>query len=182
MDRLVDNVREAGYYVSIAVMPFLLSIMIGRVWGFPADRMLSIGVGMSIASGVCAALMWRSDRRRRRERKCREHYMDLVDRTHYLVCTIPCKTEAETLAAIHEMRNCYTEAYGLKDDIGIVDDELDATMRANLDAIGELYDIQSGSLRRTGANAADFAAAMRSLGRDADGSLREGPRRPGTDA
>ena len=169
-DLLVDNVREAGYYVSIAVMPMLLSLMIGPMLGLPTDRALSIGIGLSLASGVCAALMWRVDRRRRRQRKCMWHYRNLIDRVHELIHTIPRRTEAETLAVIHEVRNCYTEAFELKDDIGYADDELDATMRANLDAIDELYDIQSGSLRRTDANAADFADAMRRLGRGLDGT------------
>ena len=51
------------------------------------------------------------------------------------------------------------------------------TIREAAARVDEIYGIQSGSLRRTEANAAEFAAAMRAPGREeADGSVTRGAR------
>lgn len=78
----------------------------------------------------------------------------------------------ETLAVLHEIRACYDEVFRLTKGLGDGGKGLMPVMREALAMVDRICDVRMGSLRRTEANAADFAAAMRSLGRDADGSMR----------
>ena len=84
--------------------------------------------------------------------------------------SLPRRSEVETLAVLHEIRACYGEAFKVAEGLGDGGKRIMPAMREAVARVDEIYDIQSGSLRRTEANAADFAAAMRALGRDADGS------------
>ena len=168
----MDAVRTAAYYCSMVYMPIILSLMFSVVWSVPVDRALSIGAAVSAATCVYAAWSWRRERRYKRRLAGMRRCDDLLDRVHGLIQSIPCRTEAETLAALHEIRNCYNEAIELEDRLGDGGGMIAARLRENLGCIDDLYGIQTGSLRRTEANAADFAAAMRRLGRDADGAAR----------
>ena len=96
----------------------------------------------------------------------------LSDRVAVLCDSLPRRTDVETLAVLYEIRICYTEAFELAEGLGADGRVLVDTMRKVLANFNHMYDMQSGSLRRTDANAAEFAAAMRELGRDVDGSTR----------
>ena len=144
------------------------------IWGLEAWP--GAALTTAVTGGAMASLslhLRRGRREARRRRECMRRCLLLLDRISCLIAAIPCRTEAETLAAFHEIRNCYAEAIEMSSGLGDWDEPVAAAMRGNLDQINELYDIQTGSLRRTEANAADFAAAMRALGsEEADGSLR----------
>ena len=127
---------------------------------------------MSGVLGAALASALLHSRRHCREMDRMDRSDRLYDRIDALLDSIPCRTEAETLAALHEIRNCYAEGIRLYGEMGDRGRERAAVLRRHLGRIDALYDIQTGSLRRTEANAAEFAAAMRRLGRDADGSLR----------
>lgn len=161
---------EAAWFVGVALAPLCIHLVWGGVDAWPVGA-----IGSATAGGVIGLWLVLSSRRRRRLRRYdkgmrRCEYM--IYRIRLLVKLFPCRTEAETLAALHEMRNCYIEAIRLVDEMGDDDDDmLGDSLRGGLAKIDELYDIQTGSLRRTEANAADFAAAMRALGRESDGAL-----------
>ena len=162
-----DNM-DALLFIILVGMPIPLNLAIGGVDALP------VGAVQSATGGGIYALAMFLLRGYRRRRKIRRDGIrrigDLISRIGALIDTVPRKTEAETLAAIHEMRNCYGEAIELIDGIGDGNTDLADSMREGLERTVELYGIQTESLRRTEANAADFAAAMRRLGRDADGS------------
>lgn len=121
------------------------------------------------AIGIAAVVL--AVRSRRDEIRLRrlEH---MTARITFLVATLPRPTDVETLAVLHEIRNCYAEASELAAGFGGRGKRLAASIRDGLCKVERLYDIQSGSLRHTGENASDFARVMRELGRDVDGSLR----------
>ena len=165
---------DVALYLGLAGAPLLLHLLAGGLYTLETSAM------MSAANGSIVTLLLLSFRGRRRRlrmrRECGLRCEHLLDRIKDLLDTIPCRTEAKTLATLHEIRNCYMESIELIDRMGEGGSLLAAKMRMARDQIDEMYDIQTGSLRRTEANAADFAAAMRSLGRDADGAVRGGPR------
>ena len=161
--RIRDKIWDIILFGSGAACPVLTCLSMGGMDALP------IGVAMSAVVVAWAAWMRRCVRRfKRRERSIRR-CDGLIDRVECLIGTIPCKTEAETLAAMHEIRNCYSEAIELEDDLGDGGRMIAARIRSNMAQIDDLYNIQTGSLRRTDANAADFAAAMRALGRELGG-------------
>ena len=91
--------------------------------------------------------------------------------------SLPRGSEVETLAVLHEIRACYGEAFKVAERLGDGGKRVMPAMREAVARVDEIYDIQSGSLRRTEANAAEFAAAMRAPGREeADGSETRGAR------
>ena len=161
---LRGKIWDVVFIGSGAACPVLLCLSMGGTDALP------IGAAMSAVVVACAAWMRRSVRRFKARERSMRRCDGLIERVEYLVGTMPCKTEAETLAALHEIRNCYSEAIELEGELGDGGRRIAARIRANLAQIDDLYDIQTGSLRRTEANAADFAAAMRALGRDADGA------------
>ena len=121
------------------------------------------------AIGIVAVVL--AVRSRRDEIRLRR-LEDMTARITFLVATLPRPTDVETLAVLHEIRNCYAEASELAAGFGGRGRRLAASIRDGLGKVERLYDIQSGSLRHTGENASDFARVMRELGRDVDGSLR----------
>lgn len=128
-----------------------------------------VGAAMSAALGgalAAAILRWRRNEMRLR----RLEYMS--DRISALVASLPRQSDLETLAVLHEIRNCYVEARELAAGFGDRGRRLAEAMRKGLESIDKMYGMQTGSLRRTDANAADFARMMREMGRDVDGSLR----------
>lgn len=126
----------------------------------------AIAIGVFGIAAVVLAVRSRRDEIRLR----RLEYM--TARITLLVATLPRRTDVETLAVLHEIRNCYAEASELAAGFGDRGRRLAASIRDGLGKVERLYDIQSGSLRHTGENASDFARVMRELGRDVDGSLR----------
>ena len=164
------DIMDALLFIMLVGMPLPLNLALGGV-----DAMHVGAVQSATGGGVYALGMFllRGYRRRRKIRRDGTRRIGaLIDRIRALVDTVPRKTEAETLATIHEMRNCYDEAIELIERTGDGNTDLADSMREGLERVVELYGIQTESLRRTEANAADFAAAMRRLGRDADGSPR----------
>ena len=162
--------REAAWFCGVALAPLCFHL----AWG-GADAWQVGAIGSATASGVIGLWLVLSSKQRRAYRLRRDAMRRceyLIDRIGRLLESIPRRTETETLAALHEIRNCYTETIRLVDEMGDGDSRLAASLRRGLAQIGEMYDMQTGSLRRTDVNAADFAAAMRALGRDADGALR----------
>ena len=126
----------------------------------------AIAIGAIGIAAVALAVRARRDEIRLQ----RLEYM--TARITFLVATLPRPTDVETLAVLHEIRNCYAEARELAAGFGKRGRRLAASIRDGLGKVERLYDIQSGSLRHTGENASDFARVMRELGRDVDGSLR----------
>lgn len=162
--------REAAWFCGVALAPLCFHL----VWG-GVDAWQVGAIGSATAGGVIGLWLVLSSKRRhvyrlRRDAMRRCEY--LINRIGHLLESIPRRTEAETLAALHEVRNCYAETIRLVDEMGDGDSRLAASLRRGLAQIGEMYDMQTGSLRRTDANAADFAAAMQALGREGDGALR----------
>ena len=166
---------EAAWFVGAALAPLCIYL----VWS-GADAWPVGAVGSATAGGVIG--LWLAVfRKRRRKLGLRNEDMRrckyLINRVGWLARLIPLRTAAETLAALHEMRNCYVEAIRLVDKMDEEDGDdgddglLCDSLRGGLAQVDEMYDMQTGSLRCTEANAADFAAAMRALGRDADGAL-----------
>ena len=164
------TIIDVALYLGLAGTPMLLHLLVGGLYTLELSAMMSAVNGATITLMLCLLSGRRRRLRVRREGGRRCEY--LLDRIEALVESIPRKTEAETLAVIHEVRNCYVESIDVVERMGEGDTKLASKLRRNLGQIDELYDIQTGSLRCTEANAADFAAAMRKLGRDADGSLR----------
>ena len=160
----VTSAKAAAKIIGVALPVCIL--LGGIVHGWPATLALA---GVSCASGAYLVLDGRKNRRIMLRVRRIEY---LCDRVHMLIKSLPRRTEAETLAVLHEIRNCYTEAHGLAGALHVGGRRIAPAIEGNLAAINWLYGVQTGSLRCTEANAADFAAAMRRLGRDSDGSLR----------
>ena len=170
-------VLDIALYLGLVGAPLLLHLLAGGLYTLETSAMMSAANGSAV---TLLLLSFRGRRRRlRMRRECTLRCEHLLDRIKHLLDTIPCRTEAKTLATLHEIRNCYMESIELIDRMGEGGSQVAAKMRMARDQIDEMYDIQTGSLRRTEANAADFAAAMRSLGRDVDGAMRRGPRPAG---
>ena len=152
-------------FASVAVVPQALIVLAdASVW--PAAVAISAAIGIALA---CLFVhMYKIGRR-----MGRLEYMS--NRTIFLCDSLPRSTDVETLAVLHEIRTCYEEACRLADGLGPKGRELGDVMRKMRAKIDRMYEVQSGSLRRTEANAAEFAEAMRALGRDADGSERREP-------
>lgn len=148
-----------GLFGVLAVCIFAVS---GEIWWAAAG---------AAALAACAALFGRVFLRARRQILRLRRLKRMSDRILRLFDSLPRRTEVETLAVLHEIRASYAEALELAEGLGDGGRTVTAAMRRALAAINEVYDVQSGSLRRTDANAADFAAAMRGLGRDVDGSV-----------
>ena len=126
------------------------------------------GVVLAMAAAYVAGVRIRArgeDARMGRLEYLSGHISSLCD-------SLPRKTDVETLAVLHEIRICYDEACALADGFGERGGRLAATLHKSRGRIDKMYEIQSGFLRRTEANAAEFAEAMRGLGRNADGSER----------
>lgn len=146
----------------ISALPAATVIMIDQS-AWPLGAALSAVLGAALAAVV---VRWhRSESRLRRL-----EYMS--DRISALVASLPRQSDLETLAVLHEIRNCYVEARELAVEFGDKGRRLAEAMRKGLESIDKVYGMQTGSLRRTDANAADFARMMREMGRDVDGSLR----------
>ena len=152
-------------FAAIVVIPQAYLVAIGDLT-WPAAA--AISAVFAAAYAFMYAHMYRSRSRLRR-------FEHLSDRVISLGRSLPRGTDVETLAVLHEMRTCYGEACRVAGGLGGRGGRLADTMRETLAKIDGLYDIQTASLRRTDANAAEFAAAMRALGREADGSLRKPP-------
>ena len=156
-------VALGAVFASIAVVPPALIALAGAL-AWPAAAAMAAVLGVALA--CLFAHMYRIGRRMRR--------LEYVsNRTIFLCDSLPRKTDVETLAVLHEIRTCYEEACRLADGFGPRGRELASTMRKMQAKIDRMYKMQSESLRRTEANAAEFAEAMRGLGRNADGSERD---------
>ena len=166
---------RAAWYAGLAGMAGSMHLAMYGAGSWPGAACTSAVAGAAIAA-------WLAHRRGRgrgpdadveRLRRCGL----LSRRVDALLASLPCRTEAGTLAVLHEVRNCYAEALEQAGRLGGsggggTGDRLAARLRRNMAQIDGLYDVQTGSLRCTAANAAEFAAAMRTLGRDVDGSMR----------
>ena len=139
----------------------------GNAYGWP------VAVALAAASCGCGARLVLDARRNLKIMRRLRRVEYLCDRVAVLVKSLPRMSEADTLAVLYEIRNCYTEAHGLVDMLHGTGRQIAPAIERNLATIDWLHRVQTWSLRRTEANAADFAAAMRRLGRDADGSLHE---------
>ena len=149
-------------FAAIAIIPQAYLVGIGAMaWPVAA----AVAAALAAAYALMFAHMYRNQSRLRR-------FEHLADRVISLCKTLPRGTDVETLAVLHEIRTCYGEACRVAGELAGKGDRLVGTMRETMAKLDALYDIQTGSLRRTEANAAEFAVAMRALGRDADGSLR----------
>ena len=149
-------------FAAIAVVPQAYLAGTGAL-AWPAAA--AIAAAFVAAYALMYAHMYRTRSRLRR-------FEHLSGRVISLGRSLPRKTDVETLAVLHEMRTCYVEACRVAGRLGGKGGRLADMMRETLARIDGLYEMQSGSLRRTGANAAEFAEAMRGLGRNADGSER----------
>ena len=157
------------YIVVACASPFTRLFM----GGMDDLTLVAMGAAVNMGTVTVILLVLRGPRRRLRIRRdARKRCKYLLDRIWELLDMIPRRTEAETLAVIHEIRICYAEIVELVDKMGEGGTPFAIKLRMGLDDIRRQYDIQAGSLRCTKANAADFHAAMRGLGRDADGTLR----------
>lgn len=172
--RRFRTAMRAVWYAGLAAMAgaFHLALLGVDMW--------PVAVGTTCITGAAIA-SWLASRRRCSRRRIGADGEGglgrcglLSRRVDALLASLPCMTEAETLAVLHEIRNCYAEAL---EQAGRLGDGggggggrcgLAARLRRNLAQIDGLYDIQTGSLRCTPANAADFAEAMRGLGREYD--------------
>ena len=151
-------------FAAIAVIPQAYLVGIGSLaWPVAA----AVAAVFAAAYAFMYAHMYRSRSRLRR-------FEHLSGRVISLGRSLPRGTDVETLAVLHEMRTCYGEACMVAGGLGAKGGHLADMMRETLAKIDGLYDAQTGSLRRTPANAAEFAAAMRRLGREVDGSERQG--------
>ena len=133
----------------------------GEIWWAAVGAAILAAAAASFAQ-VCLRVRRDLARTRRLERT--------TGRILSLCRSLPRRSEVETLAVLHEIRACYGEAFKTAEGLSDGGKRIMPVMREAVARVDEIYDIQSGSLRRTEANAAEFAAAMRALGRDADGS------------
>ena len=151
-----------------------IGALLAAIATVPMAYLASIGVmAWPVAAAVAAVLagayafmyahMYRTRSRMRRLRH-------LADRVISLCKSLPRGTDVETLAVLHEIRTCYGEACRVAARLDGRGGRLADSMRETMARLDGMYDARSASLRRTDANAADFAAAMRRLGRDVDGS------------
>ena len=147
-------------FAAIATVPQAYLAAVGALaWPVAA----AIAAALAAAYAFMYAHMYRSRSRLRR-------FEHLADRVISLCRSLPRGTDVETLAVLHEIRTCYGEACRVGGGLGGgKDGRLADSMRETIARIDALYDVQTGSLRRTEANAAGFAAAMRALGRDEAG-------------
>ena len=159
LGRRAQVIILGGAFVGIAAITANMIASGYDTWPF--------GVAMSVVSAAAFAHILVRGRRPNARMLRLKH---LSDRVSSLYDSLPRRTGVETLAVLHEIRVCYSEACVLADGFGAEGRELATTLRKVLANINRMYDIQSGSLRCTEANAADFAAAMRELGRDVDGT------------
>lgn len=161
---------DVALYLIVGGIPIGVNLLTG---GVASLALSATAACINVAAVTLVLFLLRGRRRRLRvRRECMRRCTCLLDRIEYLLGTIPRRTEAETLAAFHEMRNCYAETLDLIERMGEGGSMLAIKMRRARDQIVEMYGIQTESLRRTEANAADFADAMRRLGREAGGTAR----------
>lgn len=175
MRRSVNTGGEDGARRRERILTAAVSGSLAAIVAIPVYAIAGSGGGWWAAAGgailaASAAYFAHVFQRARRDRARLRRLERTSDRIMSLCDSLPRRSDVETLAVLHEIRICYGEALKLAEGLGDKGRQLAATISRALARIDQMYDLQSGLLRRTETNAAEFAAAMRKLGRNADGT------------